>query len=313
LKVSVIVATRNRSALLARTLDALARQSFARDAFEIVVADNGSTDATADVIRAAAAGGVGPPIQHLFVETPGKSYAVNAAFAVARGRIFALTDDDVVPDPCWLASLVDVVNEHGAAFVAGRVLPLWETPPPSWMSPALHGVLAIPDNGDQPFVIDADNPRIVPIGANMAIRRDVVGRIGGLREDLGKLEGSLRTGEDHEFFLRMLHAGYDGRYEPRALVHHFVPRERLDRGYFRRWLYQNGQDVARLRRAYPWNVRRLFGVPRYLWREAAGDVWTMIRAAARGDEAARFAAEVRLTWLGGYAYEAWFPAAEGRA
>ena len=46
-------------------------------------------------------------------------------------------------------------------------------------------------------------------------------------------------------------AGYRGVYEPAALVRHFVPRERLGPRYFRRWLYQNGRDVARLERAYP--------------------------------------------------------------
>jgi hypothetical protein len=174
------------------------------------------------------------------------------------------------------------------------------------MSPALHGVLAIPDNGERAFTIAPDRNEIVPIGANMGVRQDVVERIGGLRVDLGKLAGTLRTGEDHEFFLRMLHAGYEGAYEPRALVHHLVPRQRLNRDYFRSWLYQNGLDVARLRRSYPWHARSLFGLPRYLWRQAACDACTVARATLHGDEAARFAAQVRLTWLRGYARESWF-------
>ena len=44
----------------------------------------------------------------------------------------------------------------------------------------------------------------------------------------------------------MLHAGCRGVYEPAALVSHWVPRERLQRSYVRRWLYQNGRDVSRL-------------------------------------------------------------------
>ena len=126
----------------------------------------------------------------------------------------------------------------------------------------------------------------MPIGANMAVRASVIARLGGLRTDLGKLDGSLRTGEDHEFFLRLLHAGCRGVYEPAALVRHLVPAERLNRGYFRRWLYQNGRDVARLERAYPASVPFLFGVPRYLWRQLVADAASTARAAIRGDERA---------------------------
>jgi len=95
--VSVIVATRNRQALLAQTLDALAQQDWPRDRFEIVVADNGSTDGTRAVAAAACARTGGPTVRYVFVETPGKSHAVNAALALARGDFLAFTDDDVQP------------------------------------------------------------------------------------------------------------------------------------------------------------------------------------------------------------------------
>src|SRR5262245_58022562 len=252
---SVIVATRNRSALLAQTLEALSRQTCPSSRFEIVVADNGSIDRTRSVVDAAAAAGR-PVIKYLSVSTPGKSHAVNAALAVSCGETLAFTDDDVRPDRRWLARLVAALDRSGVDFVAGRVLPIWETPPPVWMSRALYGVLAIPDNGDKPIDIDSTAADVMPIGANMAVRRSVIERIGGLRGDLGKLEGTLRTGEDHEFFLRMIHAGFTGVYEPRAVVHHWVPANRLERSYFRRWLYQNGRDVARLEVSYPETCRR---------------------------------------------------------
>jgi glycosyltransferase involved in cell wall biosynthesis len=304
--VSVIVATRNRQALLAQTLDALARQDWPRGRFEVVVADNGSTDDTRAVVATACARTGGPTVRYVFVETPGKSHAVNAALALARGDFLAFTDDDVQPERSWVSRLVAAADETGADFVAGRIRPIWETDPPSWMSPALYGVLAIPDNGDQRLpMTQGVNERVVPIGANMAVRASVVRRLGGLHPDLGKLEGSLRTGEDHEFFLRMIHAGCRGVYEPAALVRHWVPRERLEPRYFRRWLYQNGRDVSRLETAHVASMHQLLGVPRYLWRQAAGDLWSAARAAVTGDRATRFAALVRVVWFGGYLREAW--------
>jgi glycosyltransferase involved in cell wall biosynthesis len=304
--VSIVIATRNRERLLAETLDGLVQLRWPRDRFEIIVADNGSTDGTAAVVASASSAARAPEIRYLYVPQPGKSYAVNASLLLARGEIIALTDDDVLPDAGWLQHLCAAFAETGADFVAGRIFPRWETSPPPWMSPALYGVLAIPDNGDARLEIAPDQPRVVPIGANMAVRATVVERIGGLRTDLGKLDGTLRTGEDHEFFLRMLGAGYRGVYEPHAVVHHWVPRERLEPVYFRKWLYQNGRDVARLDAAHPTPATRLLGVPRYLWRQAIEHGWMALLGAVTGKAAMRVGGEVRLRWMAGYVREAWF-------
>jgi len=304
--ISVILATRNREALLGETLNALAAQRWPRDRGEIIVADNGSTDGTREVVAAAVARQEGPSVRYLYVAEAGKSAAVNAALQQAQGDLVAFTDDDVLPEPQWLEQLAHAFGRPEVDFVAGRIFPRWEAPAPSWMSPALYGVLAIADGGEQPLQIKAGgHEHPMTIGANMAVRASVIRRLGGLRRDLGKLGGTLRTGEDHEFFLRMIHGGCQGVYEPAAVVRHFVPRARLDRSYFRSWLYQNGQDVARLEATYP-SGRRLFGVPRYLWRAAAADALAAARATATFDAPSRFAAMVRLIWITGYLRASWF-------
>ena len=304
---SVVIATRNRQALLAETLQALSAQDWPTDAFEIIVADNGSTDDTPGVVAEAARRRGAPLVRYLFVPEPGKSAAVNQALSLAHGDFIAFTDDDVRPEPDWLKQFAAAFAETRADFVAGRVRPAWESTPPDWLSPSVYGVIAVPENGDVRLDIKPGQDQVVPIGANMAVRRSVISHIGGLRVDLGKLEGSLRTGEDHEFFLRMLHAGFRGIYEPTALVHHRVGTERLDRGYFRRWLHQNGRDVARLDRAYSGRgVARLLGVPRYLWRQAVSDSAAAIGAAVRNDRAERFGSVGRLIWFAGYLRETWF-------
>ena len=85
--VSIVIATRNRSVLLGRTLDALARQHWPRDGMEVIVADNGSADSTRAVVTAAQTAGL--PVQYLFVAQPGKSHAVNAALRLTRGDLIA--------------------------------------------------------------------------------------------------------------------------------------------------------------------------------------------------------------------------------
>jgi glycosyltransferase involved in cell wall biosynthesis len=305
--ISVVIATRDRARLLSDTLASLLAQQWPRDRYDIWIADNGSTDDTKAVVDSASRRPGAPTIVYRYVATPGKSYAVNALLDDVTATLIALTDDDVNPAPGWLQAIASAFEETGADFVAGRILPRWEAAPPPWLSAALHGVLAVPDNGERRLTLgpDGDGRDVIPIGANMAIRASVIRRVGGLRHDLGKLSGTLRTGEDHEFFLRMLDAGYRGVYEPAALVRHFVPSDRLNRGYFRRWLYQNGQDVARLESAHATGVRRLLGVPRYLWRRAALDAVSMVKAGMAGDERERFAASTRLIWFGGYVRDSW--------
>jgi glycosyltransferase involved in cell wall biosynthesis len=304
--VSVIIATRDRAALLAQTLDALAAQRYPRDRFEIIVADNGSVDGTRAVVEASASRSESPVTRYVYVAESGKSNAVNAALPLARGSLLAFIDDDVLPEPSWIERLSVAFTETNADFVAGRILPRWETAPPPWLSTALYGVLAIPDSGERRLRIEAGgNGDIIPIGANMAVRSGVTKQLGGLRPDLGKRGRTLQTGEDHEFFLRMLHAGYRGVYEPSALVRHWVPRDRLKRAYFRRWLYQNGQDVARLEIAYTPGQARLLGVPRYLWWRAAANGLRSARAAVMGDSRTRFASVGQLIWFGGYLRQSW--------
>jgi cellulose synthase/poly-beta-1,6-N-acetylglucosamine synthase-like glycosyltransferase len=304
---SVVIATRNREALLAETLGALASQRWPGDQFEVLVADNGSTDGTRAVVERAAIR-ASPAVRYRYVDQPGKSSAVNAVLGGVRGNLVAMTDDDVCPEPDWLERLAAAFAETGADFVAGRILPRWECDPPSWLSSPLYGVLAIPDNGDMRLTLgpDGNGRNVIPIGANMAVKTSVIRRVGGLRQDLGKLSGTLRTGEDHEFYLRMLRAGCHGVYEPTARVRHFVPRERLEASYFCRWHYQNGRDVSRLESAYATAVRRLFGVPRYLWRQAATDIVATLGGFFIADERQRFATFARLIWFGGYVRDAWW-------
>lgn len=95
--VSVIVATRNRCAPLAETLEAMTRLVVPPAlTWELIVVDNGSTDGTSallDRYRARL------PLRSVVEPVPGLSVARNAGLHVARGEVIAFTDDDCVVDP----------------------------------------------------------------------------------------------------------------------------------------------------------------------------------------------------------------------
>src|SRR5690349_12701025 len=198
--ISVIVATRDRAALLKTTLEALCGQVSPGCPVEILVVDNGSIDETRHVVETAAVQSR-IPVVYLTESRPGKSHALNTAVAHARGDLLAFTDDDVLPSPKWLAAYAQAFSETGADYAAGRILPLWEVPPPRWLTPDQHGVVAASDGGPGRRVLEGVHDWVMPIGANMAVRRHVLDRVGGWNPNLGKLKDTLRTGEDHEFAL----------------------------------------------------------------------------------------------------------------
>jgi len=95
--VSVVIPARNDAAMLADCLDALALQT--RPADEIVVVDNGSSDATAAIAAAAGARVVTEPI-------PGIPRASSAGYDAALGDLVARIDADSICPPGWLAQAV---------------------------------------------------------------------------------------------------------------------------------------------------------------------------------------------------------------
>ena len=275
---SILLCTYNRAALLRESLRAMSALVPPDNCeVEIIVVDNNSTDTTADVIQEAER--TSPfRIVRLHESAQGKSFALNTGLAKARGDIVALTDDDVWPDREWLQRIVASFRERDVSFVFGKVLPRWSTVPPSdLLTPRaqdIWGPLALVDYGDEPveYVARSSGQRL-PIGANLAFRRDVLVRVGGWRTDLGKVNNTLTSGEDHEIFCRLRRFDlYSGYYDPAIAVRHYIPRRRLTRRYFRQWFYWSGKTHAlMLIDLYPHidiaRVMKIAGLPRFLWRQ----------------------------------------------
>ena len=113
---SVIIACLDAAETLGTQLDALARQS-GPVPWEVIVADNGSTDGSLDIARAYH--GRLPGLRIVDASTqPGAGPARNLGVQAARGRWIAFcdADDEVAPD--WIAALCRALERH--RFVAGR-------------------------------------------------------------------------------------------------------------------------------------------------------------------------------------------------
>ncbi len=93
MSVSIVIATRDRANFLARALDSLEAQVDA-PAFDVIVADNGSSDATPDVVAERAQRG-SLAVRRVFVPQPNRGAARNAGVAEATGDVIVFVDDDV--------------------------------------------------------------------------------------------------------------------------------------------------------------------------------------------------------------------------
>ena len=304
MKYSVVIATYNRAEDLEQTLRSLAGLH-PDGAWEVIVVDNNSTDGTRTVVERAGAA-FPAPLRYIFERQQGRSPALNAGIRAALGGIIVTTDDDVRVPPDWLNTAGEALHALQCDYVGGRVLPIWGAPPPRWlaMKPGKQwAVIALLDYGPEPLEFGAR----VPLGVNMAFRRDAFDRAGLLDPSTGRKAGTLLGQEVREWCIRARKAGVRGFYAPAMVVEHIIPANRLRKSYFRRWFYWRGISRALLfersgldmespeqTRLDFATVPHVLGVPRYLYRRAleAGGRWVV--ETLRRDPAAAFDHE---TWL----------------
>lgn len=232
LKATIAICTRNRTDDLKRCLDALMK--LPNDDQEILVVDNcPANNDTQDLVSTY------PAVRYVRENRPGLNIARNRALKEARHEIVAFTDDDAVPDRNWLRALVRPYERERVVCVTGMTMPLeLET----------EGQEAFErynpfNKGFERRVYDSlHNPLStgqVGAGANMSFRKSVLEKVGEFDEALDA--GTItQSGGDHEYFTRILRAGYYIVYEPDALNWH---RHRRTMDETRRAIYGYGVGV----------------------------------------------------------------------
>lgn len=314
-KYSVVIATYNRAGELHDTLASLARLR-ADGPWEVIVVDNNSSDDTRQVVEAA---GHDFPVSLRYVHESrqGRSPALNAGIAAARGEIIVTTDDDVRVPPGWLNAAARGLDALNADYVGGRVLPIWGGPPPSWLSAegGRHwAVVALLDYGDSPKEFGAR----VPLGVNMAFRRSALERAGLLDPDTGRKAGTLLGQEIREWCIRARRLGVRGFYVPDMVVEHIVPAERLTKAYFRRWFYWRGISRALLHQRFGLDMeypekpvadaakaRYIAGLPPYMYVRALKTAKNWVVAMLTGRTVQAFEHETWFWFFAGVARQRW--------
>jgi GT2 family glycosyltransferase len=243
-KVSVVIATRNRTASLAITLDSLLASTYRN--FEIIVVDNAPSDnATADLIQQKYS--QHPQVRYVREDRPGLAVAHNRGLQKINAPLVAFTDDDVIVDRHWLAEIVkNLQSDPQIGCVTGMIAPAEiETPAQGWIEQFgfskgftrrifdLHSHR--PNNPLHPYAAGTFGS-----GANMAFRASALYAIGGFDPALGAGSTAL-GGDDLESFFQIIVKGYKLVYEPAALVHHW---HRRDYAGLRRQAYGYGVGLT---------------------------------------------------------------------
>ena len=240
--ISVIIPARDVAPVLPEQLRALSRQRIPVP-WEVVVADNGSTDGTPEVaLRLARELPLPVPLRVVDASVrPGANHARNRGVAAARGDLLCFCDGDDVVQDGWLAAYHATCGDWGLA--GGRVDVRSLNPDDVLAWSAREKFDGLPSIGGWLRTIN---------GCNFAVHRSVHAAVGGFDERY------LAGGDDLEFGYRVQLAGYRLAYVPGATVAYRLRRSVRATA---RQRYHFGRCRARLYRQY-----RAHGMPRRSWR-----------------------------------------------
>jgi glycosyltransferase involved in cell wall biosynthesis len=241
LKLSVIMPCLNAAATIGVQLEALAGQVWEGE-WEVVVADNGSTDRSREIVESYR--GRLPGLRLVDAsDRRGQAHARNAGAAAAGGDAFLFCDADDEVAPGWLAALGRALAVH--EFVACRYDN--EKLNPAWvqrthLNPQREGLTTY------------DYPPFLPHagGGGLGVRRAVHEAVGGFDESLPALE-------DTDYCWRIQLAGHSFHFAPDAVVN---IRHRHDpRSIFRQGVSYGRHNVLIYSRYRPRGMPRLGVLP----------------------------------------------------
>ena len=253
LDATILVCTRNRAGSLGETLAALSEVCRSRFTIEVVVVDNGSMDATQEVI---AHFSQLLPLRAITVPLPSQSRAANAGLRMARGRWVLFTDDDALPEPGWADAYLRVADsEERLGYMSGAIRPCYVGPTPDQRLCPLAPVSTGGRTVDRLQCFAAPDRSRDLVGVNAAVRLDLALRF-GFDERLGLGARWVIGGADTLLGRRILASGFSTLLVPGAAVQHRVHSQRLTVAY----LARRKRYVGRASLAYD-DTRATRGLP----------------------------------------------------
>ncbi len=251
-RIAVCICTYKRPQLLKRLLEELRLQK-TEGQFEwsVVVADN-DVSQSAEQVASEFARTSGIAVTYCVEPRQGISLARNKAVHNATGDFIAFIDDDEFPDNSWLHNLLKTCTAYNVDGVLGPVKEHFDEPPPKWI---IKGNFFQRPTYPTGTILPWMNTRT----GNVLLRTDL---FAGIVEPFSPL---FRSGEDQDFFRRMIDKGRVFVWCNEAPVYEIVPPARWKRTYLlRKALFVGSMwalhDSLRLRDA----IKSIIAVPSYM-------------------------------------------------
>lgn len=172
----------------------------------------------------------------------GLSGARNTGVLAARGDVILFLDDDAYADSKWIAANLRALEDPEVVGVGSWIEPNWEGGEPDNFPDTFRWVMGCSYSG-----LPGEGATIRnPIGAGMAMRREVFTQVGGFSSGLGRVGSTPLGCEETELAIRYSQHRPEARFvhAPGAVVHHYVPRSRLTWSYFLRRCWAEGLSKA---------------------------------------------------------------------
>ncbi len=228
---SIIIPAYNAETTIVLCLEAVLAQSLPRSQYEVIVVDDGSTDATSKIIR-------NFPVLYIHQENQGPAAARNKGAQIATGNIILFTDADCVPDHYWLEEMVSPFS--GPEKISG-VKGAYKT-----AQHALTARFAQAEFEDRFTLLEKASFIDMVDTYSAAFKRDVFCSIGGFDPSF-----PVANNEDTELSYRLVASGHLLVFNPRAFVYHTHPdtlkkylRVKFWRGYWRVIVYARYPEKA---------------------------------------------------------------------
>jgi glycosyltransferase involved in cell wall biosynthesis len=224
-EVSIIICTYNRDAYIEESIKAIFEQSTDRNLFELIVINNNSTDKTDEICKTLNRKYTSLTFRYYLEFQQGLSFARNRGIKEAKGNILAFIDDDAIAEKDFICNLLTFYRLHPeVSATGGRIYPRFEVKKPKWLSSFLLPLISVLDLGNYPKPFPFKK---YPIGANMALRREVIAKVLDFNTLLGRNGENLQGGEEKDLFIRIRANGFSIWYIPNAIVHHVISASRL--------------------------------------------------------------------------------------
>jgi GT2 family glycosyltransferase len=219
MKISVIICTRDREDMIGQAVESVAECAYRE--FDIHIMDQSTKPDTRLIVEALAERFAAKlKIHYHHLSKAGLSRAYNRGIQACDAELMAFTDDDVIVPSDWLTSIANAfAKDPAAGLLYGQVLI-----PDSLKHKADEGTIVPSLTWEKSErLIKGGKFKIFGMGANMAITRAMVQKVGGFDEAMGG-GGPLRSSQDFDFAYRTYLNGFAILLEPSVKVDHYGTR-----------------------------------------------------------------------------------------